>query len=106
MIDQKPELEHVRDGASDHHVTCRHKVDEVEAVPVELPAGGAVFFNFATPHCTRANGTDQARAGVSYHFLHEAHFRDRAFPLPENAEWCTPLVCGTGYAAGVPEYSR
>ena len=62
-------LAHERDGGSNHHVKCT--VDEALAVPVELPAGGVLFFNYAVPHCTRANTTDAERAGLALHFLRE-----------------------------------
>ncbi|MFY7952780.1 MAG: phytanoyl-CoA dioxygenase family protein, partial [Armatimonadaceae bacterium] len=60
-------LEHARDPFSDHHIRCWP--DESESVLVELPAGGALFFAYGTPHCTGANTTEQARAGVALHFL-------------------------------------
>lgn len=63
----KSALEHSRDPYSDHHIRCYPP--EEEAIPIELPAGGVVLFAYGTPHCTRANQTDQARAGVALHFL-------------------------------------
>lgn len=60
-------LPHNRDPFSDHHIRCYP--DESQAVPVELEAGGVVFFCYGTPHCTLANQTDRERAGVAYHFL-------------------------------------
>jgi ectoine hydroxylase-related dioxygenase (phytanoyl-CoA dioxygenase family) len=62
-------LEHQRDSGSDHHVKC--VVDESLAVPIELPAGGVLFFNYAVPHCTTGNTTDHERAGLALHFLRE-----------------------------------
>ena len=50
---------HERDPGSDHHIRCQ--VDESRAMPVELPAGGAVFFNYGILHCTRGNRTDRSR---------------------------------------------
>lgn len=61
------QYDHGRDPYSDHHIRCYPP--EEEAVPIELPAGGVVFFCYGTAHCTRANRTDRARAGVAYHFL-------------------------------------
>ena len=55
-------LEHVRDGGSDHHVTCAAVVDESTAIPAEVKAGGVIFFNYGVPHCTKANTTDGDRA--------------------------------------------
>ena len=71
---QHQKLEHARDPMSDHHIRCYPP--ETAAVPVELPAGGAVFFSYGTPHCTRANNTDADRAGLAYHFLHESCLQD------------------------------
>ena len=62
---------HQRDPASDHHITCAPVIDEQQAVPIELPAGGALFFYFGVPHRTTGNRTDRARAGLAYHFLRE-----------------------------------
>ena len=59
--------EHSRDPYSDHHIRCFPP--EERAVPVELPAGGVVFFCYGTPHSTRENRTDHSRAGVAFHFL-------------------------------------
>lgn len=60
-------LEHSRDPESDHHIRCYP--EEAKAIAVEIPAGGVVFFAYGTPHCTRANTTDQERAGVALHFF-------------------------------------
>lgn len=59
--------EHTRDPESDHHIRCYPPEDE--AVPVELPAGGVVFFAYGVAHCTGANMTDKERAGVALHFI-------------------------------------
>lgn len=69
------QFEHQRDLGSDHHITM--KADESKAVPMELPAGGAIFFNFGVPHCTRGNTTDKERAGLAYHFLRTDYVPDR-----------------------------
>lgn len=61
--------DHHRDPGSDHHITLlTTPVEETHAVPVELPAGGALFFNWGVPHCTKANTTDRPRAGLALHF--------------------------------------
>jgi ectoine hydroxylase-related dioxygenase (phytanoyl-CoA dioxygenase family) len=62
--------EHTRDPDSDHHIRC-YPPDE-GALPIELPAGGVVFFAYGTAHCTRANTTDKERAGVAFHFINGA----------------------------------
>lgn len=106
LPDCKEDLPHKRDMTSDHHITCVDSLDESKAVPVELPAGGVLFFAFSTPHCTRANNTDKARAGVAYHFLRHDWYKDRAFPLPEGTEWKTPVVSGPLYQGGAEAYGK
>src|SRR5438477_182008 len=60
-------LEHSRDPDSDHHSRCYP--DESNAVHIELPAGGVLFFCINMPHATGRNQTDRERAGLAYHFL-------------------------------------
>ncbi len=60
-------FEHERDLNSDHHIHM--KVDESRALPIILPAGGAVFFNYGIAHATKQNTTDHERAGLAYHFF-------------------------------------
>jgi ectoine hydroxylase-related dioxygenase (phytanoyl-CoA dioxygenase family) len=78
---------HERDPGSDHHI--RMEADESKAVPVELPAGGALFFNFGVAHCTKANTTDRERAGLALHFLNAGF-------IPGERRWppATPLLSG------------
>ncbi|MBW3623873.1 MAG: phytanoyl-CoA dioxygenase family protein, partial [Armatimonadetes bacterium] len=59
--------EHSRDPYSDHHIRCYPP--EERAVPIELPAGGVVFFAYGVAHCTKANTTEKERAGVALHFI-------------------------------------
>lgn len=59
---------HERDGGSDHHITCAAEVRESDAIPIELPAGGALFFNYGIAHATGPNRTARDRAGLAYHF--------------------------------------
>jgi phytanoyl-CoA hydroxylase len=61
-------LAHDRDGGSDHHITCAQAVTGQPVVPVEMKAGGALFFNYGVPHCTLGNTTDKERAGLALHF--------------------------------------
>ncbi|HEX8237882.1 MAG TPA: phytanoyl-CoA dioxygenase family protein [Abditibacteriaceae bacterium] len=63
----RQQLEHTRDPQSDHHIRCYP--DESQAVTIELPAGGVLFFAYGTPHATGANNTDHERAGVALHFI-------------------------------------
>ena len=87
-------LPHVRDLSSDHHITCKDSVNEADAVSVEIPAGGVVFFNCNVPHSTRANTTNKPRAAVAYHFVSTNVARDRQFSLPEGAQYTTPIISG------------
>lgn len=66
----RTQYEHSRDPESNHHVRCYPP--EAEAVTVELPAGGALFFAYGVAHATGANTTDHERAGMALHFLNEA----------------------------------
>jgi phytanoyl-CoA hydroxylase len=59
--------DHTRDMESDHHIRCYPPEDR--ALPIELPAGGVLFFAYGVAHCTRANNTDHERAGVALHFI-------------------------------------
>lgn len=65
----REKLEHTRDPDSNHHIRCYP--DENRAITIELPAGGAMFFAYGTPHATGANTTDKERAGVALHFINE-----------------------------------
>lgn len=66
----REKLEHSRDPESDHHIRCYP--DESRAVPIEIGAGGALFFAYGVAHATGANRTENERAGVALHFLHES----------------------------------
>jgi phytanoyl-CoA hydroxylase len=89
-------LAHERDGGSNHHVKC--VVDESQAVPIELPAGGVLFFNYAVPHCTKGNTTDHERAGLALHFL-----REDAVVKPEDK---IAVLTGANATKGVKEFGK
>jgi phytanoyl-CoA hydroxylase len=89
-------LAHERDGDSNHHIKC--VVDESQAVPIELPAGGVLFFNYAVPHCTKGNTTDKERAGLALHFL-----REEAVVKPENK---LAVLTGPNSTNGVKEFGK
>ena len=89
-------LAHERDGNSDHHVKC--VVDESLAVPIELPAGGVLFFNYAVPHCTKGNTTDHERAGLALHFLRE----EAAVKLDDKIA----VLTGKNATNGVKEFGK
>ena len=91
------QIEHQRDVNSDHHL--HFEADDARAVPIELEAGGCVFFNYGTAHGTKANNTDHERAGLAFHFV-------RTDDLPSDYPRRERLVQVTGETAthGVREY--
>lgn len=92
-------LEHSRDANSDHHIRCFP--DECRAVPIELPAGGVLFFSYGTPHCTLGNNTDNERAGLALHFLREDFAQLELVEPNRNAR---PLINGPQATGGEREY--
>jgi phytanoyl-CoA hydroxylase len=90
--------EHSRE-TSDHHIRCYPP--EERAVPVELPAGGVVFFCYGSAHCTRENKSDQARAGVAYHFL-RADYAQEGLLAPDRDY--RPYLTGPLASGGKKEY--
>jgi ectoine hydroxylase-related dioxygenase (phytanoyl-CoA dioxygenase family) len=97
LIQEK--LEHSRDPESNHHIRCYP--DESKAMPVEVKAGGAVFFAYGTPHATGANNTDSDRAGVALHFLRSDYAMEDLIQEPRN---CRPYLTGPKATGGVAEY--
>jgi ectoine hydroxylase-related dioxygenase (phytanoyl-CoA dioxygenase family) len=92
-------FDHARDGGSDHHI--KMQADESEAVPVELEAGGAIFFNYGVPHCTKGNTTDRERAGLAYHFLRTDYVPVQATGGPRKD---LTHVTGPEASGGINEY--
>ncbi|MBC8140162.1 MAG: phytanoyl-CoA dioxygenase family protein [Armatimonadetes bacterium] len=92
-------LPHERDGDSDHHIRCFP--DESLAIPLEIVAGGALFFAYGTPHATGANTTDTERAGVALHFIH-ANQSGRARGGFETGK--RPVLTGENATGGEAEY--
>lgn len=90
---------HRRDLNSDHFITCADEVDETQAVPVVVPAGGVAFFNFGVVHCTRNNTSDSDRAGLALHFVEAAAVSDHH----GNAK---PHIRGVQASNGLREYGR
>ena len=88
----REQYEHGRDPESDHHIRCYPP--EENAVPIEVPAGGAVFFCYGTPHATGANNTDHERAGVAFHFLHREAIGDNPNNKPLGTELVPPHTTG------------
>ncbi len=93
---------HQRDPGSDHHIHLATRPDEALAVPIEIPAGGVLFFNYGVPHCTKANTTDAARAGLAI------HVQDLALRTAELAAdgWPHPILCGPGADGGLEIYGE
>ena len=96
----KEEYPHDRDPYSDHHIHCQ--VPEERAVPIELKAGGVVFFCYGTAHSTKANTTNRERAGLAFHFLHTACV-DRANLIGERRRG-QPILVGPETTGGQAEY--
>ncbi len=97
----REEYEHSRDPYSDHHIRCYPPEDR--AVPVELPAGGVVFFVYGVAHATKGNTTDKERAGVAFHFINgdvDGHAQG-GFGLGKR-----PVLTGTEASGGVREYGE
>lgn len=95
-------LSHDRDPGSVKHIRCYP--DEAHAIPIELPAGGVVFFSYGTAHCTRANRTEHDRAGVALHFLNAAaiapHFYWAGDPMKH------PHLTGSAADGGLAAYGE
>jgi phytanoyl-CoA hydroxylase len=92
-------LEHSRDPDSDHHIRCYP--DESRAVACEVKAGGAVFFCYGLPHCTKANNSDELRAGAAFHFLRTDF---ASAELLKADRGCRPILTGGGASGGIKEY--
>ncbi len=92
------EYAHSRDPESDHHIRCYPPAEQ--AIPVELPAGGVVFFCYGTAHCTLGNNTDNERAGLALHFLNAEYVSLAAKDVIDVKPYLTgPLASG-----GLTEY--
>jgi len=93
----RTQYEHRRDPDSDHHIRCYPP--EEEAVAIELPAGGAVFFAYGVAHATGANSTDHERAGVALHFINGAVDQEAVGGFRVR-----PHLSGPGATGGEREY--
>jgi phytanoyl-CoA hydroxylase len=92
------EYEHSRDPESDHHIRCFPP--EEQAIPIELPAGGVVFFCYGTAHCTFGNNTPNERAGLALHFLNAEYVNINSKDVMDTKPYLTgPLATG-----GLKEY--
>ncbi len=97
----KEPLEHLPDTKTSHLYRCFPPEDR--ALPIELPAGGAVFFNYGVPHCTKQNNTDKERAGLAFHFIHLDCKREAALI---GAETRHPIIRGPGASGGEIEFGK
>lgn len=90
---------HYRDPYSDHHIRC--DPPEERALPIELEAGGVLFFAYGTAHCTRANRSDRERAGMALHFLNVEYAQE---DLIDETRTTRPYLTGAKATGGLKEY--
>lgn len=90
---------HTRDPDSDHHIRCYPPA--AHAIPVELPAGGAIFFAYGVAHCTGANNTDKERAGLALHFINADVSQEALGGFPVGKR---PYLSGPQASGGLNEY--
>lgn len=98
---RQQEPEHGRSALSDHHIACKPE-DESKAVAAEIAAGGVVFFNYGTLHCTRANNTDRDRAGAAFHFNRTDNYPSGTHFDQSNLD--TVVLTGPEFTGGLREY--
>ncbi|MCC6442766.1 MAG: phytanoyl-CoA dioxygenase family protein [Armatimonadetes bacterium] len=91
--------EHSRDPYSDHHIRCYPPEDR--AIPVELAAGGAVFFCYGTCHATGENRTERERAGAAFHFVRADYAPAEILAPSRNYN---PYLTGEKATGGLEEY--
>ena len=92
-------LDHQRSPDSDHHIFCTVE-DESAAVPVEVEAGGVIFFNYGIAHRTGPNRSDSERAGLAFHFLRTDYINY------EHGNWQYVHLRGEQASRGVSEYGN
>jgi phytanoyl-CoA hydroxylase len=93
-------FDHERDLGSDHHIAMK-VADDARVEAIEMKAGGALFFNYGVPHCTKGNTTDRERAGLAYHFLRTDFVPDRVGFGPRKD---LIHITGADASGGVNEY--
>ncbi|MEM7034869.1 MAG: phytanoyl-CoA dioxygenase family protein [Chloroflexota bacterium] len=98
----KETFEHERDPDSDHHITF--KADDRKAIPVEIPAGGVIFFNYGVAHCTKQNTTEHERAGLAYHFLRTDYIPEIERKRRQKGRWQMVHLTGDEATQGKEEY--
>lgn len=95
-------FDHERDPDSDHHI--KFEPDESNAIPIEIPAGGAIFFNYGIAHCTKRNTTDHERAGLAYHFLRTDFIPEETRKAHQSRRWNLVHITGPDATLGEAEY--
>jgi len=91
--------EHSRDPHSNHHIRCYPP--EENAVPIELAAGGALFFAYGVAHATGANNTERERAGIALHFLRADYAQNELIEANRDTR---PYLTGERATGGQAEY--
>ena len=91
---------HDRDPGSNHHIHCVIDEERETVVPAVMEAGGVLFFNFGIAHCTKANQTESARAGLALHFIHASMVGTVA------GKDNRPFLTGPRYSRGREEYGQ
>lgn len=93
--------DHERDMGSDHHIVCEVDEEKDCVLPVEMAAGGVLFFNYGIAHCTKGNHTDSGRAGLGLHFL-----RSDLVGVNGASGLKRAVLSGLGYTRGQEEYGQ
>lgn len=104
-----PTLPHRRDGGVHQLITCEDEIDEAQAVPCELQAGGVVFFCYGLAHCTMPNFSPTERSGVAYHFVSSDHIHTdwvtRGARQEQHRQLSGPTASGGVREYGAPQGS-
>jgi ectoine hydroxylase-related dioxygenase (phytanoyl-CoA dioxygenase family) len=95
---------HERDPESNHHIRCYPP--EERALPIEISAGGTIFFAYGVAHCTRGNNTDRDRAGIAFHFLNGDAVPATYFQNYDGARMPNPYLSGDSADGGRAVYGE
>ena len=98
----KTPFAHERDPQSNHHIRCYPP--EESAVPIELKAGGVIFFAYGVAHATGGNTTDSERAGAAYHFLNGSVIGEGYFGADAEGSMRHPILSGDNAEDGSKSY--
>lgn len=100
---QNRPVEHTADENTDHLLHA--VVEDADTLPIELPAGGAMLFDFATLHTTKANTTNTNRRALAMHF-NRTSAPSRRPMWSERRIQERPVLRGEGSTGGVREFGR